>query len=85
MLKIKDNVTYQKLNSLGFRLDDFNDCYNWSYGYLTISISKKRRTLMTYVEEGYETLELVYDEFTTIEDLFEYFPRLIDLVENVED
>lgn len=28
MLKLKDNVTYQKLNAIGFRLDNFNNCYS---------------------------------------------------------
>lgn len=29
MLKIKDDVSYQKLNAIGFKLDKFNDCYNY--------------------------------------------------------
>lgn len=85
MLKIKDDVTYQKLNALGFRLDRFNDCYDWSYGDLTFSIFRKSKKIMTFVEEGYETPELIYDEYTEIEELEEYFPRLIPLVEKVGD
>lgn len=86
MVKLKDNVTYQKLNAIGFRLDNFNECYIFEYGEdVTICIYKNNRILWTYIEDGYEYRELAYDGCTTIEELKEYCPKLAGLVEKVDD
>ena len=86
MLKIKDGVSYQKLNAIGFRLDDFNDCYTYEIDCdVSISIFNNNKHIMTFIEEGYEYRELAYDGFTTIEELQIYCPELIGLVEKIEE
>lgn len=86
MLKIRDDVTYQKLNKLGFRKDDFNECYDYEVNSdVTISIDIHNKILTTFVWEGYEYRELASDEPTTIEQLEYCFPKMIDLVEEVKE
>lgn len=84
MLKIKDNVTYQKLNAIGFRLDNFNDCYDYEPdGSTIISIYKyNRQVTITYLS-GYEIVEQDEIEDITSEELYDYCPKLKDLVEKV--
>lgn len=86
MLRIRDKVNYQKLNAIGFRLDDFNDCYTYEVDEdVSISIFNNNKHIMTFIEEGYEYRELAYDGFTTIEELQSYCPKLLNLVEKVEE
>lgn len=86
MLKIKDNVTYQKLNALGFRLDDFNDCYSYEADASTIiSVYKDNKQVTITYLSGYEIVEQDEIEDITFEELYFYCPKLKDLVEKVED
>ena len=84
MLKIKDNVDLKKLEKLNY--DDFNEQYDYEYSIqITISIDKYLRTLITYFYDVGEMVELNCERDTTIEDLIEYAPFLMSLVEKVED
>jgi hypothetical protein len=84
MLKIKDNVDLKELEKLKY--DDFNEQYDYEYSSeIIISIDKYLRTLTTYFYDVGEMVELDCERDTTIEDLKEYAPFLIDLVEKVEE
>ena len=85
MLKIKDSVTYQKLNKIGFRKDYFNETYDYEIDAdITISIDENDKRLTTFVESGYEIRELASDDYTTIEQLEYWLPEMVNLVEKVE-
>ena len=87
ILKLKDNVTYQKLNKIGFRYDDFNECFEIEINE-DVSISiwwKGNKTLTTFITEGYEYKELASDDYTTIEQLKHWLPQMINLVEKLGD
>lgn len=87
MLKIKDDVTYQKLIGIGFHVNNWDGCYDYEYGEdVTIAIYKESREVWTYIEEYTgEYRELAVDEPTTIEQLESWCPKLIPLVEKVGD
>lgn len=83
MLKIKDNVDLKELDNLKY--DDFNEQYDYEYSReIIISIDIYSRTLTTYFYDIDETVELNNELDTTIEDLKEYAPFLIDLVEKID-
>lgn len=85
MLKIKDNVTYQKLNKIGFRKDYFNETYDYEIDAdITISINENDKRLTTFVESGYEIRELDSDDYTTMEQLEHWLPEMVNLVQKVE-
>lgn len=82
MLKIKDNVNLLKIKKLKY--DDFNEQYYYEYSKeIKISIDKYSRILTTYFYDIGEIIELNNELDTTIEDLKEFAPFLIDLVEEV--
>lgn len=83
MLKIKDNIDLKELEKLNY--DDFNEQYDYEYSsQITISIDEYSRTLTTYFYDIGEMVELDCERDTTIEDLKEYAPFLIDLVEKID-
>lgn len=83
MLKIKDNVDLKKIKKLKY--DDFNEQYDYKYSReIEISIDKYSRILTTYFYDIGEIVELNNELDTTIENLKEFAPFLIDLVEKVE-
>lgn len=86
MLKIKDDVSYQKLNSIGFKLDNFNDCYNYEYSNeVVISIDKYNKTIsIIYITFYYDEGINEYDERNiSFKELYEYCPKLKKLVKKV--
>lgn len=86
MLKIKDDVPYQKLIGIGFHVNNWDDCYDYEYGEdVTIAIYKESREVWTYIVEGYEYKELAVEEPTSIVQLESWCPKLIQLVEKVGD
>ena len=84
MLKIKDDVTYQKLNAIGFKLDNFNDCYIYEPDSSTIIAIYKynKQVTITYLS-GYEIVEQDEIEDISFEELYDYCPKLKGLVEKV--
>ncbi|HAB66531.1 MAG TPA: hypothetical protein DCE23_04090 [Firmicutes bacterium] len=88
MLKIKDNVSYQKLVALGFRKDDFNNCYNYEPDSETIITvyyyDNSKCVTITYVS-GYEIKEYDEIEDISIDELKQYMPKLVDLLEKASD
>ena len=86
MLKVKDNVTYQKLNAIGFRLDNFNNCYSCELLDGTeISIDKQNRYIYLIFKSGYEIIEYDDKEATSFEEVYYFCPELKGLVEKVDD
>ena len=86
MLKIRDDISYQKLNSIGFRLDNFNDCYNYEYSKeIVISIDKYDKVIsIVYITFYYDDGIDEYDERNiSFKELYEYCPKLKGLVEKV--
>lgn len=86
MLKIKDNISYQKLNAIGFKLDKFNDCYNYEYSKeIVISIDKYDKVIsIVYITFYYDEGIDEYDERNiSFKELCEYCPKLKGLVEKV--
>lgn len=81
MLKIKDNVTYQKLNAIGFRLDNFNDCYQYEPDASTIvAIYKDNKQITITYLSGYEIVEQDEIEDISLKELYDYCPKLKGLV-----
>ena len=86
MLKIKDDVTYQKLNAIDFRLDNFNDCYTYEPdGSTIVTIYKNNRQITITYLSGYEIVEQDEIEDISFEELYDYCPKLKGLVEKVGD
>lgn len=85
MLKVKDNVSHQKLNALGFYKNDWENSYDKETDYdCTISMDIENRLLTTYCfSGGYETVELESNDWTTIEQIEFLVPKMKDLVEAV--
>ena len=83
MLKVRKEVTYQKLIGIGFHSNDWDNCYDYEYGEdVTIAIDKDNREVWTYIEEySGEYRELAVDEPTSIVQLESWCPKLIPLVE----
>lgn len=78
MLKIRDDVTYQKLNAIGFRLDDFNNCYMYEPDSSTvIAIYKYNKQITITYLSGYEVIEQDEIEDISFEELYDYCPKLV--------
>lgn len=86
MLRLKRNVTYQKLNAIGFRLDNFNNCYSCELLDSTeISIDKDNKNIYFIFKSGYEIIEYDDKEAESFEQLYYFCPELKGLVEKVDD
>ena len=86
MIKIKDDVTYQKLNAIGFRLDKFNDCYSCEILDGTeISVDRHSKIIYLIFKSGYEVIEYDDEEADSFEQIYYYCPELKGLVEQVEE
>lgn len=84
MIKIKDSVTYQKLNAIGFRLDNFNNCYSLELLDGTeISIDKEYKYIYFIFKTGYEVIEFEDREPESFEELYHFCPELKGLVEKI--
>ena len=82
MLKVREDVPYQKLTGIGFHTNDWDNRYDYEYGDVTISISKKTREVWLFIEEySGEYRELAVDEPATMIQLGKWCPKLIPLVE----
>lgn len=79
-----EKIELKKLEKLKY--DGFNEQYDYEYSKeITISIDEYSRTLTTYFYDVSEMVEFACERDTTIEELKEYAPFLIDLVEKVEE